>query len=626
MKKFKLQLIGSLSIIIVAIISAIVTLSYQSFKNESISLNKSVLENKNKTIEASLFEKFNTYKDVISAPDITVDDIVGGQLSLAARSQLQVLANAQEKVTDGIYLFRDNGDIYDTKGNFLDFNVKQLNREYYNAIFKDGVEFYVSAPFISAVSGAEVLGMAHRIGDSFAILSNIKLPAVLGELSKSENLFLYTEKGTILIAPYPELVGKNIFSERPVYKQFRHENPTITYTADVNGAAVKATAFWSNLPVSGWSFVTFVRNSDIEQGVSSQLRQSVLIAIISLVIAVVVLLVLIQKLILEPVGGAPEEIEAFVANLAHGQLNQSIKRSGKETGIYQSLIDFSSQLSGLIKASHDISENVATASQELSLVMNDTLSNAQKEMSQVEQIATAINELSYTSKEMSEKAAGAEECAASMQQHICKGKEKLTENITLSGNINSSVTETAKLVQELQEFALEIGSVTDVINGISEQTNLLALNAAIEAARAGEYGRGFAVVADEVRSLASKTQQSTVNIQELIERLQLQSQKANSNMNSNVELIQNSVALANQITESFEEISRSVESISEINALVTTSSHEQQSVTEDTSGNTTRAFALVQQNVEAVNQALMASTELAKLSEQQKKELSYFKV
>lgn len=626
MKKFKLQLIGSLGIIIVAIISILVTLSYYSFKSESISLNKYVLENKNKTIEAGLTEKFQAYKEVISALDITDTDVKNNELSAAAKNQLKVISNAQHKVTDGIYLFRENGDIYDAQGNLLDFNVKSLNREYYNAIFKKGVDFYVSAPFISAVSKEEVLGMAHKINNSFAVLSNIKLKAVLGSLAQSKNLFLYTDKGTLLISPYPDLIGKNVFSERPIYKQFSPDNPTITYSVDLNGQSVGATAFWSKLPVSGWSFVTFVRNSAIEEGASSQLNQSILIAIISLAIAITILLVLIQKLVLTPVGGAPEDIETFVASIAQGKLNQNIKQSGQETGIYKSLINLSNQLSGLIRTSHNISENVASASQELSLVMNDTLSNAQQEMSQVEQIATAINELSYTSKEMSDKAINAEKSATNMQQHINKGKEKLKENITLSDNINSSVAETAQLVQELQDFALEIGSVTDVINGISEQTNLLALNAAIEAARAGEHGRGFAVVADEVRSLASKTQQSTVNIQELIERLQSQSQKANGNMNGNVELIRESVELADQITESFEEISRAVGSISEINALVATSSREQQSVTEETSNNTTQAFALVQQNVEAVNQALQASTELAKLSEQQKEELSYFKV
>ena len=258
--------------------------------------------------------------------------------------------------------------------------------------------------------------------------------------------------------------------------------------------------------------------------------------------------------------------------------------------------------------------------------MNDTLKNMESEKQQVEQISTAIYELSTTSQEVSSKAVSAEDETKVSLSNIESGKVTLEKNIALTNDISISVTETAMIVDELRKFTIEIVTVIDVINGISDQTNLLALNAAIEAARAGEAGRGFAVVADEVRSLASKTQQSTVSIQDIILKLQQQAEKASSNMTQNVDLIEGSVVLADQVKAAFEDIAQATKAISEINAMVATASVQQTGVTEDISKNTTEAFDLVQQNVQSINQALQAATELAQLAQTQKDDIGFFKV
>jgi methyl-accepting chemotaxis protein len=126
--------------------------------------------------------------------------------------------------------------------------------------------------------------------------------------------------------------------------------------------------------------------------------------------------------------------------------------------------------------------------------------------------------------------------------------------------------------------------------------------------------------------LATKTQESTVSIQEIIEKLQSQSHKANENMVTNVELIEESVTLADQIKAAFEEIASATQSISDINTLVATASQQQFAVTEEISQSTTQTFDLVHKNVAAINQTLQSSSELAELAENQKSELSYFKV
>jgi methyl-accepting chemotaxis protein len=184
----------------------------------------------------------------------------------------------------------------------------------------------------------------------------------------------------------------------------------------------------------------------------------------------------------------------------------------------------------------------------------------------------------------------------------------------------------ATMIEELKNNAHDIGEVTSVISSISDQTNLLALNAAIEAARAGEQGRGFAVVADEVRSLAAKTQKSTQNIQDIIAKLQAQSEKANDNMISNVTAIHQSVDLSKNVKSSFEGIAESVRSISNINSLVAAASQEQNKGTEDIALNTTSALDLINENVAAVSQTQQASQDLAVLAMKQSEELSFFTV
>jgi methyl-accepting chemotaxis protein len=325
-------------------------------------------------------------------------------------------------------------------------------------------------------------------------------------------------------------------------------------------------------------------------------------------------------------GEEPSKLSQMIKNISEGNLSQNFYATGKEMGIYASVITLNQKISDVVNSSFTISDNVYSSAQELTALMSNTDKNSQDELSQVEQIATAINQLSNTSQEVSNNADQAEDETKKAIGNVIKGQDILEKSISLTQNINASVQQTANMIEELRNNSIEIGEVTEVISSISDQTNLLALNAAIEAARAGEHGRGFAVVADEVRSLAAKTQESTQNIQDIISKLQAQSEKANSNMIDNRTSIEESVSLSENVKQSFDEIAYSVQSISDTNALVATASQEQLSVTEEISQNTTRTFDLVNQNVSAVSETLQAAKNLSELAANQKEELSFFKV
>ena len=200
------------------------------------------------------------------------------------------------------------------------------------------------------------------------------------------------------------------------------------------------------------------------------------------------------------------------------------------------------------------------------------------------------------------------------------------DNVRDSENMAIHLKQAAEVVNRLKEQSEQIGQVIEVIESISEQTNLLALNAAIEAARAGDTGRGFAVVADEVRMLAARTQESTQEIQTIIEELQNQSGLANDSMHSSLDMLNQNQAQGLIVSEALGDIGHSITELTSLNAQVALASEEQNQVTVDINQNLGNIYELVSQNVAGVTQAATASQELSQLAENQKQKLSFFQV
>lgn len=278
---------------------------------------------------------------------------------------------------------------------------------------------------------------------------------------------------------------------------------------------------------------------------------------------------------------------------------------------YNKMLD---TFSGLINNITVSTQQLSNSAAEMSQVSEGSTQAIMKQLSETEQIATASTEMSASGQEVARNAHEASNATREADEKASAGN-KLVVDATESINILvSEVEKTTGIILELEEGSTKIGTVLDVIRGIAEQTNLLALNAAIEAARAGEQGRGFAVVADEVRNLASRTQESTEEIQTMIEQLQHGTSSAVKAMEQGSERAQSSSEIANQATNSINEITCAVSRISEMNVQIANAAEEQSTVAEEINKKIVSISSVSHQASEGAKQTAVSSAEVANLA------------
>jgi methyl-accepting chemotaxis protein len=262
----------------------------------------------------------------------------------------------------------------------------------------------------------------------------------------------------------------------------------------------------------------------------------------------------------------------------------------------------------------------------LTVVTEETRKGADKQQQETDEVAIAVNEMSASGQEVARNANSAADAAHNADVAADNGRQVVGHTIEAIDSLANEVKEAGAVIDRVEQDSESIGGVLDVIRGIAEQTNLLALNAAIEAARAGEQGRGFAVVADEVRTLASRTQQSTAEIQSMIERLQSGTREAVNVMDQSRQMAENTVGQAAKAGTSLEEINAAVTSIKDLNSQIACSAEEQSSVAEEINQKVTRISDITDQTAAGAQQTSSASNELNQLAETLKSLVGQFKV
>ena len=329
-------------------------------------------------------------------------------------------------------------------------------------------------------------------------------------------------------------------------------------------------------------------------------------------VATLLLAWLLTRSITAPLGQAL----SVARTIAAGDLSQPVVVQGhdKPAQLLTALATMQAQLQTTIRGISESAQQLASAAEEMSSVMEQSTRGLQAQNDEIEQAATAVTEMSAAVDEVAGNAVSSAEASQASDEDSKHGHYQISETISSIQNLVDEVLGASNKAEGLAMQAQDISKVLEVIRGIAGQTNLLALNAAIEAARAGEAGRGFAVVADEVRSLAQRTQDSTEEIEQMIAGIQQGTQDTVSALNSSAEHAGQTLQRANNAGSALEKITAAISQISQRNLVIASAAEQQALVAREVDRSLVNIRDLSTQTAAGATQTSAASQELSRLA------------
>jgi methyl-accepting chemotaxis protein len=383
-----------------------------------------------------------------------------------------------------------------------------------------------------------------------------------------------------------------------------------------------------NIPNLNWAVVTEIEereaNASVDQLSDRLIKLSAIAAIVMTAVSVLFGWLFTTRLV-RPIDKLAEEINHIES---HSDLSFII--SGHASDI---TIDIVNSMNKMLRKIHGIVSKVASNSVTLSEaaasidhISAHSYQSIEKQMIETDNISSEISIMADTVQQMSSNADAANKTALAANEHANSGHEIVNSTTRSVGKLGDEVNRAAKVIEELAQNSTNVGSVLNVISSIAEQTNLLALNAAIEAARAGEQGRGFAVVADEVRTLASRTQESTTEIKQIVDTLNTCAANAVEAMNNGLEQSEKSTNRATQTTEALQSIVESIGQVTTLNQQIEQQTGKQREATESVSQRISTIREIAKTNTEGAQQTRQVSEEINNLTTDLQKAVEQFKL
>ncbi|PNG28370.1 chemotaxis protein [Pseudomonas protegens] len=346
------------------------------------------------------------------------------------------------------------------------------------------------------------------------------------------------------------------------------------------------------------------------------LYTQVKVTVIGALIAVALLTLCLAWLLIRSIVVPIRQAVGVAEQVAAGDLSRPIHSEGSDetARLLKALASMQASLRETLQLISSTSTQLAAAAQQMSQSTHQDSSRLQQQHNEIEQAATAVNEMTVAVEEVARNAVSTSDTTRQSTAQAAQGQTRVIETLDSIQAMSSDVGTALQQVQTLAEQSREIGKVLDVIRAIAEQTNLLALNAAIEAARAGEAGRGFAVVADEVRALAHRTQQSTQEIEQMIGRVQGDTDSVVQSMHGNSQRVAQTLSIAEQAGLALGQITRAMEQIHERNLVIASASEEQAQVAREVDRNLLNIRDLSLESADAATRTNATSQELSHLA------------